>query len=115
TAECGDHMYYGKTDGDGMLELELPIAGDELLIWIAGQARTLLLGQLNPIDDAPDEGVSGVQGRLVGLGFDAGAADGKLGPKTAAALIAFQRHYGLKLSGEADPNTIAKLKKEYRS
>jgi hypothetical protein len=113
TANCDDVMYYGTTTGDGDLTLDLPIQATRVSLWIACQERELRLGELNPIDDALDDGVSGVQGRLWGLGFDPGALDGELGPRTRAAIVAFQRHFKLKITGEADADTIARLKKEY--
>ena len=36
--------------------------------------------------------------------------DGKMGPKTSAALMAFQKAHGLKATGHADRATIAALK-----
>jgi hypothetical protein len=108
------YMDYGMTDGDGLLSLQLPHDARWVEISIAGHQRTLRLGDLNPIDDTPDDGVSGVQGRLLSLGFNPGPIDGKLGPRTRAALVAFQRHFGLKETGAIDDDTKARLKKEYR-
>jgi peptidoglycan hydrolase-like protein with peptidoglycan-binding domain len=42
-------------------------------------------------------------------GFDAGEADGVLGPRTRKALIAFQRQQGLEPSGEIDQRTATAL------
>jgi peptidoglycan hydrolase-like protein with peptidoglycan-binding domain len=36
--------------------------------------------------------------------------DGKMGPKTSAALMAFQKAHGLKATGHVDKETIAALK-----
>jgi len=115
TAVADDVMFYGKTDGKGILELKLPYPSTSVEIWIAGLRRTLNLGELNPLDDAADEGISGVQGRLLGLGFDPGPIDGIAGPRTRAALIAFQRHFGLKRTGEMDGDTLNRLKTECRA
>lgn len=115
TAIAEDMMFYSMTDGKGILKLEIPYWATSVKIWIAGLERTLNLGEMNPVDDAPDEGVSGVQGRLLGLGFDPGPLDGKVGPRTRAALIAFQRHFDLKRTGEIDQDTSNRLKKEYRT
>jgi peptidoglycan hydrolase-like protein with peptidoglycan-binding domain len=38
-----------------------------------------------------------------------------MGPKTRSAIVAFQRHYGLDVTGKADDATVARLKKEYRA
>lgn len=114
-ADVDGALYYGETSGDGTLSLALPVDATQVEIWIAGQSRTLRLGELNPIESTDDEGVSGIQGRLLGLGFNPGPIDGKMGPRTRAALLAFQRHYQLKESGAADAATVARLKKEYRA
>ena len=39
------------------------------------------------------------------------AVDGKMGPKTRAALEAFQKAHGLKVTGRVDKETIAALRK----
>jgi hypothetical protein len=44
--------------------------------------------------------VKNLQTLLGAQGFDCGAADGEFGPKTAAALLAFQRAHGLAADGE---------------
>jgi N-acetylmuramoyl-L-alanine amidase len=114
-AVVGDIVYSGVTDGDGVLTLDLPVDASRASLWVAGLTRELDLGALNPMDEAPDEGVSGVQGRLLGLGFDPGPIDGVMGPRTRAAVVAFQRHFQLKITGKADDATRARLKKEYRA
>ena len=50
-----------------------------------------------------------LQKRLAAVGFDAGAADGIFGPKTEAALKAFQEANGLAVDGIAGPATNGKL------
>jgi N-acetylmuramoyl-L-alanine amidase len=114
-ADVDGTLYYGETNGDAILSLDLPVDATQAEIWIAGQSRTLRLGELNPIENTPDDGVSGIQGRLRGLGFNPGPIDGKMGPRTRAALLAFQRQYKLTRSGAADAETVARLKKEYRA
>ena len=46
---------------------------------------------------------------LNSLGYDAGAADGRMGPRTRKALAAFQRAQGLPVTSEIDEKTIAAL------
>lgn len=46
-----------------------------------------------------------LQERLRHLGFDPGPLDGDFGPKTKAAVKAFQKHYGLEVDGVVGPNT----------
>lgn len=60
------------------------------------------------------EGSSGVavrslQSRLKGLGFNVGKVDGKFGPTTRKAVIAFQNARKLKPDGIAGPKTMAAL------
>lgn len=50
-----------------------------------------------------------IQGRLKELGHDPGAIDGRPGKKTEAALKAFQREYGLPVTGKPDAETKAAL------
>lgn len=51
------------------------------------------------------------QRRLARLGFDPGAPDGRLGPRTTAALRAFQRSIGLSVTGQLDEATRTELAK----
>ena len=53
--------------------------------------------------------VAQLQKRLSAAGFDAGTADGIFGPKTEAALKAFQEANGLAVDGIAGPATNGKL------
>lgn len=62
-------------------------------------------------DEAPPapEFLQRVQDLLNRLGYRVGAADGKPGPLTRAALLTFQDVNGLPVTGEADGATLAKL------
>jgi L,D-transpeptidase YnhG len=63
---------------------------------------------------ARGEGVKAVQSALTGLGFDAGGADGIMGPRSASALEAFQKREKLPVSGKIDRGTLAALDKALR-
>lgn len=51
------------------------------------------------------EPVRALQNRLKQLGFDPGPLDGDFGPKTAAAVRAFQRREGIEVDGIVGPET----------
>lgn len=53
--------------------------------------------------------VKQAQEKLSAAGHDAGAPDGKAGPKTQAALKEFQQSRGLQASGQLDSQTLAAL------
>jgi peptidoglycan hydrolase-like protein with peptidoglycan-binding domain len=55
------------------------------------------------------EQVKAVQQALQDKGHQTGDIDGRMGPKTRAALRAFQQKEGLKSTGRADAETMAKL------
>lgn len=57
-----------------------------------------------------DERVA-LQRLLTGAGFDSGGADGKIGPKTIAAIKAFQRSLGLLTDGYASLDVLTRLQK----
>ncbi len=83
------------TDGSGVLRETVPPALSEALLIVNGVSMTLAIGHLNPMDNAPDHGVSGVQGRLLNLGFDVGPVDGELNDRTRAAIRAFREQNNL--------------------
>src|SRR5207302_9458251 len=55
-------------------------------------------------------GVAEIQTRLKAKGFNPGPADGVFGPKTRAAVIAFQRAARLVVAGIVGPQTLAALR-----
>jgi peptidoglycan hydrolase-like protein with peptidoglycan-binding domain len=57
----------------------------------------------------PRERVRLAQERLAAAGFDPGPVDGAMGPRTRAALRAFQEARGLDPTGEPDGPTLAEL------
>ncbi|MGA8309248.1 MAG: peptidoglycan-binding domain-containing protein [Terriglobales bacterium] len=86
----------------------------ELKVWTednfpeCADAWTLKLGYLDPVDS-----LTGVQARLNNLGYDCGPVDGVSGPRTQAAVKAFQKDHGLEVDGIAGPTTQAALEEEY--
>jgi N-acetylmuramoyl-L-alanine amidase len=111
-----DKVFDGKTDGDGRMEQEIPAdARNGSVILYKTSAKTgvvavitLNFGHLDPVQE-----ISGIQSRLNNLGFGSGRVDGKLGPKTKAALIDFQRKFGLSETGQPDEQTKAALEQAH--
>jgi peptidoglycan hydrolase-like protein with peptidoglycan-binding domain len=50
---------------------------------------------------AVDRDLMRVQGQLKELGHDPGSIDGRMSPQTQAALRAFQKDYGLEMTGQS--------------
>jgi N-acetylmuramoyl-L-alanine amidase len=108
--------YRGNTDGKGKLELKISVDAEEGTLRVGKYLWPLKIGHLNPIDETPDEGVSGIQARLSNLGYDVGPIDGVLGPRTRAAIRAFQAaNPPLAVDGICGPKTRAKLIEKYGS
>jgi N-acetylmuramoyl-L-alanine amidase len=99
--EAGNVRLSGTTPNDGLIDTLLPADTEEALLEIAGERIRLTVGGLDPITR-----VTGVQQRLAQLGFDPGAIDGIVGPKTIGAVMAFQAaHPDLKPTGKIDDDT----------
>ena len=60
-------------------------------------------------DPDEKEAIKELQQRLADMGYDPGPVDGIYGRKTREAVKQFQKDYGLKVDGDAGPNTIAEL------
>lgn len=72
-----------------------------------GTAGTAAPDLLRPGDESSR--VKELQTRLAALGFRPGQADGRYGPATASAVMAFEKHEGLERDGIAGPKTLARL------
>jgi hypothetical protein len=110
---AGYTVVEGELDGDGMLQAELPANVVSAEVELDGTVRSLLIGHLNPLRDCDDGGLTGAQAQLSNLGYAPGAVDGDLGPKTRAALQAFQQAHGLEPTGALDDATLSALEKEH--
>jgi hypothetical protein len=104
----------GTTDGDGFLEEELPFNVSRVELECEGRAWELELGNLNPLEEAPDEGISGTEARLINLGY-ALEPTGKMTIELRSAIRAFQHQSGLEVTGHLDSKTIQKLKELHGS
>jgi peptidoglycan hydrolase-like protein with peptidoglycan-binding domain len=69
--------------------------------WDRAKARTEAMNH--------EADVRGLQQALKDKGFDPGPIDGKLGPRTAAALRRYQQHENLPVTGRMDDRTTASL------
>jgi N-acetylmuramoyl-L-alanine amidase len=111
--KVGDRSYEGTTDGTGLLEIEIDVQAASGRLTIGEHRFDLSIGDLNPIQQTPDGGVSGVQGRLRNLGYPTGAIDGLMGPKTSQAIRYFQADEALPVTGEMDSATRKCLIQRY--
>ncbi|HST65490.1 MAG TPA: peptidoglycan-binding protein [Mycobacteriales bacterium] len=92
-------------DADRRAALELSAAGRA--VPAAGRAARPAGVGLGPGDTGP--AVKALQRRLAAAGFDPGTVDGRFGPRTTAALTAFQRAQHLDPTGKADLETATAL------
>jgi LysM repeat protein len=103
----------GTTDGDGVLERDVPADASEAALHLGPMVRRLAIGHLNPLRDTDDGGVTGVQARLANLGYAPGRVDGVPGPCTADAIRAFQEAHGLEPTGRIDDALLAELERAH--
>ncbi|MGD0770041.1 MAG: peptidoglycan-binding protein [Tepidisphaeraceae bacterium] len=103
----------GHLDSQGRLNAVVPCdAGTATLL--VGKNRDKYELNLGALQDA--QTVTGIQSRLNNLGFFCGDEDGVVGPKTQAALRAFQAknsNRGLDVSGKIDSGTVDALTKAH--
>jgi len=86
--EIDGALYEGMTDVDGKVEIPIPpnAKRGKIKFWEDGYERELELGRLDPITE-----ISGVQGRLMHLGFFRGPIDGKMSEELERAIRRFQQ------------------------
>lgn len=93
------------TDDEGVFEVFIPPKADRGRFFAgADPGVDVQFGSLDPITEP-----SGLQKRLLNLGFYRGACDGADDSATRAAVAAFQRRCGLDATGVADPATRDRL------
>lgn len=102
----------GMTDGDGKLRERIPGKATLALLKIENEEKKeeyrLKLGHIDPARE-----VTGMQARLNNLGFACGRVDGKVGPRTRAALNRFRAAVGLPASNDPDEPTLARLEQHH--
>jgi hypothetical protein len=99
----------GKTDSNGLLREEIPVGTLKAQLQIGKTTHTLMIGFLDPLEETPDQGIEGMQGRLKNLGFYDGPIDGKSNPELVEAIRSFQAQEGLPETGEDDEETQQRL------
>lgn len=115
TVDAGEEMSGGTTDGEGLLVASVPGDARSVQVFAAGFTWAVKLGSLDPMKDAPGDGVAGAQARLVNLGYLRGRTGKAWGEDALAALRRFQRDHGLETTGELDDATRAKLEEVHGS
>jgi hypothetical protein len=111
TLKVGKETITGTTGTDGLIKKDIPVGEPEGVLTFSGPpsyTRKLNLGFLHPITTT-----SGRQMRLNNLGFGCGAPTGAENDAYKSALRAFQKKYLPSVSGNADNDTIDKLRSEY--
>jgi len=103
----------GKTDGNGLLEKDIPAGARKVTLHMGSMTQELLVGHLDPVKEVQDGGVSGAQARLHNLGYAPGPADGVCRPRTTTAIEAFQRDHKLEPTGKIDDALLVALEKTH--
>lgn len=111
----GKSVIQGTTTGEGVIDERIPADATSATLRIKKHRWQLKVGDLNPVEETEDGGVTGAQMRLANLGYQPGAVDGLMGPRTRAAIRAFQKDFRLKKTGKLDADTLAKLKQRHGS
>lgn len=106
----------GTVPADGVIEQQVPTDAQsgQLTVWLSDNPNDteiwmLQIGHMDPIDS-----ISGVQARLINLGFDIGKdPDGVLDDATKFAIGAFQARIGIDVTGAIDDTLKEKLTAYY--
>jgi hypothetical protein len=93
-----------ETDGDGKVERKLAPSVRRASVALDDVEVPIDVGYLDPVDHT-----SGWQGRLVNLGYLESPVDDPDDPDVRSAVEEFQCDYGLKVTGDSDAATQAKL------
>ena len=89
--------------GDFQPQVEAVVIYEAMVIDEAGSTAGVEITALNPGD------IARIQRVLASFGFPVGAIDGVIGPRTVAAVRAFQYENGLEPSGQFDEETLSEL------
>ena len=112
TATIGERSLDGALDGDGVLELTIPIDTTSFELELRPpnervERYDVRVGHLDPADDPV-----GIEQRLRHLGhaWEGAADESGLGPEGSRVLAGFQKKHGLEPTGEIDDATRDKLR-----
>jgi N-acetylmuramoyl-L-alanine amidase len=112
TLTVGGLTINDTTGPDGTIEAQIPPTATAGFLRVGSGEdlfqMTLKLGALNPV-----ESNTGVQQRLLNLGFNCGPIDGIVGPRTRGAIRNFQGRFGLNVDGKMNAETRNRLKQEH--
>jgi peptidoglycan hydrolase-like protein with peptidoglycan-binding domain len=75
----------------------------------AREAKEKITGKDRDATTAAGGSVRSAQAKLKSEGFDPGPVDGRMGPRTASAVRAYQKAQGLQQSGRLDQATLDRL------
>lgn len=98
--------------GGGRARNAITLAGPNSIRWSSGRPLRALIDPDLLLRPAPLYALTttrGVQSALVQLGYDPGPVDGVMGPRTRAAVRAYQAQAGLVVDGAVGPLTRAAL------
>lgn len=112
--ELGRDTLTGKTDGSGAVDAEIPVHAEKGKLTVGEHTWEIVVGHLNPVLHAEDDGLSGIQARLRNLGYLVEGAWGRLCEQTKAALTRFQQAHELPPTGKPDEPTKKKLEEAHR-
>jgi hypothetical protein len=112
-ASFGDAMVQGTTDGSGGASITVPkdTQSVRVVVWpetFPEGPRVTYAVSVGSLDDASS--VRGAQQRLRNLGYYRGPITGAMNRATLDALLVFQRHAQLDVTGELDAATVDKLR-----
>jgi hypothetical protein len=103
-------VFTGSTDGDGLIEVEIPpdCRSGQLKLKNGKEVYPLTIGALDPWDTP-----TGMKQRLNNMGYACPMNDDTTDPKTRAAIKAFQEKYGLEPTGKADEKTMKTIDEKH--
>jgi putative peptidoglycan binding protein len=78
-------------------------------------AARISRGLMQPNSEATKHRIAEAQKRLAALGYDPGRPDGRVGPRTKAAVRRFERDTRMRSSGRIDDRLLARLESEINS